>query len=91
LVPVFPFWLVNLAAALAGMRVWSFGAATAIGIIPGTFVFASIGAGVGDVLAAGNRPNLALIFSPPILVPMIALGLLALLPVAWRKWMRRDG
>jgi uncharacterized membrane protein YdjX (TVP38/TMEM64 family) len=91
LIPLFPFWLVNLAAALAGMRLWAFGAATLIGIIPGTFVFASIGTGVGDVLAAGNRPNLALIFSPPILGPMVALGLLALLPVLWRKWMRRDG
>jgi len=91
LIPLFPFWLVNLAAALAGMRLWAFGAATLIGIIPGTFVFAWIGAGVGDVLAAGNRPDLGLIFSPPILGPMVALGLLALLPVAWRKWIRRDG
>ena len=58
---------------------------------PGTFVFAWIGAGVRDVLAAGNTPDLALIVSPPILGPMVALGLLALLPVAWRKWKRRDG
>jgi uncharacterized membrane protein YdjX (TVP38/TMEM64 family) len=88
---VVPFWLVNLAAALAGMRLWSFGAATLLGIIPGTFVFASIGAGVRDVLAAGNRPDLALILSPPVLAPMLALALLSLLPVAWRKWKRRDG
>ncbi|HUN41224.1 MAG TPA: VTT domain-containing protein [Acetobacteraceae bacterium] len=91
LIPLFPFWLVNLAAALAGMRLWAFSTATLLGIIPGTFVFAAIGAGVGDVLAAGDRPHLSLIFSPPILAPMVALGLLALLPVAWRKWTRRDG
>ncbi len=91
LIPLVPFWLVNLAAALAGMRLWSFAAATLLGIIPGTFVFASIGAGVGDLLAAGNRPDLALILSPPILAPMLALAVLALLPVAWRKWNRRDG
>ncbi|HUB16713.1 MAG TPA: VTT domain-containing protein [Acetobacteraceae bacterium] len=91
LIPLFPFWLVNLAAALAGMRLWSFGTATLLGIIPGTFVFASIGAGVGDVLAAGVQPDLALIFSPPILLPMVALGLLSLLPVAWRKRKGRDG
>jgi len=91
LIPLFPFWLVNLAAALAGMRLWSFAAATLIGIIPATFVFASIGAGVGDVLAAGNTPDLSLIFSPPILGPLLALGALSLLPVAWRKWKRRHG
>jgi uncharacterized membrane protein YdjX (TVP38/TMEM64 family) len=91
LIPLFPFWLVNLAAALAGMRLWAFSAATLIGIIPGTFLFASIGAGVGGVLAAGDRPNLALVFTLPILGPLVALGLLALLPVAWRKWARRDG
>jgi len=91
LVPLFPFWLVNLAAALADMRLWAFAAATLIGIIPGTFVFAWIGAGVGDVIAAGNRPDFALIVSPPILGPMLALAVLALLPVAWRKRKQRGG
>ena len=66
LVPAFPFWLVNLAAALCGMRLLPYAAATLLGIIPATFVFASIGAGVGDVLAAGGRPDLAVIFSPRI-------------------------
>ena len=91
LVPAFPFWLVNLAAALAGMRVLPFAAGTLLGIIPGTFVFAWIGAGVGKVLATGSRPNLALIFSPQILGPLLALGLLALLPAIWRGRKRRDG
>jgi len=91
LIPAFPFWLVNLAAALAGMRLLPFAAATLLGIIPATFVFAWIGAGVGTVLAAGSRPDLAVIFSPNILGPLLALGLLALLPVAWRHWKRLDG
>ncbi len=91
LIPALPFWLVNLAGALGGMRLLPFAAATLIGIIPATFVYASIGAGVGDVLAAGRRPDLALVFSPRILGPLVALGLLALLPVVWRKRKRRDG
>jgi uncharacterized membrane protein YdjX (TVP38/TMEM64 family) len=91
LIPAFPFWLVNLAGALAGMRLLPFAAATLIGITPATFVFASIGAGVGDVLAAGHRPDLAVVFSPRILVPLVALGLLALLPAVWRRRKRRDG
>jgi uncharacterized membrane protein YdjX (TVP38/TMEM64 family) len=88
LVPAFPFWLVNLAAGLSGMRLLPYAAATVIGIMPATFVFASIGAGVGDVLAAGGRPDLALIFSPRILGPLIGLAALSLLPVAWRRLKR---
>jgi uncharacterized membrane protein YdjX (TVP38/TMEM64 family) len=88
LVPAFPFWLVNLAAALSGMRLVSYGAATVIGIIPATFVFASIGAGLSEVLAAGGQPDLTVIFSPRFLGPLIALAALSLLPVVWRRWKR---
>ncbi|HET6195799.1 MAG TPA: VTT domain-containing protein [Acetobacteraceae bacterium] len=90
LVPAFPFWLVNLAAALSGMRLLPYAAATVLGIMPATFVYASIGAGLGDVLATGGRPDLAVIFSPRILGPLIGLALLSLLPVAWRRWRQSD-
>ncbi len=88
LVPAFPFWLVNLGAALSGMRLLPYAAATVIGIVPATFVFASIGAGLGNVLAAGRSPDLTAIFSPRILGPLIGLAALSLLPVAWRRWKR---
>ncbi len=90
LVPAFPFWLVNLAAALSGMRLVPYAAATVIGIMPTTFIYASIGAGLGVVLAAGGKPDLAIVFSPRILGPLIALAMLSLLPVAWRRWKRSD-
>jgi uncharacterized membrane protein YdjX (TVP38/TMEM64 family) len=90
LIPVFPFWLVNLAAALTGIRLLPYVAATLLGIIPATFVYASIGAGVGSVLAAGGEPDLAVIFSPRVLGPLIALAALSLVPVLWRKWRRSD-
>jgi uncharacterized membrane protein YdjX (TVP38/TMEM64 family) len=85
LVPAFPFWLVNFAAGLSGMRLAPYAAATVIGIIPATFVYASVGAGLGDVLAMGGQPDLAVIFSPRVLGPLIALAALALLPVVWRR------
>jgi uncharacterized membrane protein YdjX (TVP38/TMEM64 family) len=88
LVPAFPFWLVNLAAALSGMRLAPYAAATVLGIIPATFVYASIGTGLGDVLLAGGQPDLAIIFSPRILGPLIGLAALSLLPVIWRRWKR---
>jgi uncharacterized membrane protein YdjX (TVP38/TMEM64 family) len=86
LIPVFPFWLVNLAPALVGMRLLPYAAATLFGVIPGTVVFASLGAGVGGVLAAGERPNVGVLFSPHVLGPLIGLAALSLLPVLWRRW-----
>jgi uncharacterized membrane protein YdjX (TVP38/TMEM64 family) len=90
IVPAFPFWLINLAAALGGMRLLPYVAATFIGIMPATFIYASIGAGIGNVLAAGGRPDLGIIFTPYVLGPLVGLGLLSLLPIAWRRWKRSD-
>lgn len=52
LVPLFPFWLVNLAPALLGVRLRDYVIATFIGIVPGTFAFALTGAGLDSVLVA---------------------------------------
>jgi uncharacterized membrane protein YdjX (TVP38/TMEM64 family) len=97
LVPLFPFWLVNLVPALAGVRVSPYVAATAIGIIPGSLVFAFFGSGLDSVidaqdaaykacLAAGN-PDCRLGFdvhalaSPRVVAAFVVLGLFALVPV----------
>lgn len=90
LMPLFPFWLVNLAAALAGMRLLPYVGATLLGIIPASIIYASIGAGIGGVLASGRRPDLSLAFSPAILGPLLGLAGLALLPIVWRHWKRSN-
>ena len=84
LLPVVPFWLVNLAPALAGMRFAPFALATLVGIIPGTAVFCGIGAGLGEVFASGGRPDLKVIFAPQILLPLLGLAALSLLGAWWR-------
>lgn len=84
-IPVVPFWLANLAPALIGMPFGAYAAATFLGIIPGTAVFSGIGAGLGEILAAGARPDLSVIFSPPILLPLLGLAGLSLLGAWWRK------
>ncbi|MGB5950597.1 MAG: TVP38/TMEM64 family protein [Parvibaculum sp.] len=88
LVPIFPFFLVNLAPAFLGVGLPTFIAATFIGIIPGTFVFASLGNGLGAVFDAGRSPDLGLIFEPQIIGPILALAALALLPVIYRRFRR---
>ncbi len=85
LLPIFPFWLVNLAAPLSGIRLTAFALATALGIAPPTFVIASVGAGIGDVLAAGGRPDVSLLLSAPILLPLGGLALLSLGSIAWKR------
>ena len=52
LVPLFPFWLVNLAPALLGVRLGTYVIGTFVGIIPGTFAFAFAGVGLDSVIEA---------------------------------------
>jgi uncharacterized membrane protein YdjX (TVP38/TMEM64 family) len=88
LLPVFPFWLVNLTAAVVGLPLRLFIPGTLIGILPVTFIVSSIGAGLGEVLAAGHTPDLSSILAPRILLPLIALAALSLLPVFLRRRIR---
>lgn len=90
LVPAFPFWLVNLAAALLGVSLRVFVAATFLGIIPGSAVYVSVGNGLGAILARGETPNFGIIFAPPVLLPLLGLSILALVPVGVRHWRKRN-
>ena len=86
LIPIFPFFVVNLAPAFLGVPVSTFVITTGLGIIPGTFVFASLGNGLGAVFDAGREPDLGLFFEPQIIGPIIALACLALLPMIYRRY-----
>lgn len=85
LVPAFPFFMVNLAPAFMGISFRTYFVTTLIGIIPGTFVFASIGNGLGSLFESGETPDLSIITTPAILVPLIGLGVLALVPIIVRR------
>jgi len=89
LVPLFPFWLVNLVPAFLGVPLRVYVCATFLGIIPGAAVYASLGNGLDAVFEQGGTPNISLIWDPEVLLPLIALAILAMVPVAWRKWGRR--
>ncbi len=90
LMPIFPFWLVNLAPALIGMRLAPYAAATFIGMVPTSFVFNAVGAGLGATLTAGNRPTAAILLRPDILLPLLGLAVMAMLPAVWRQWQSRQ-
>ena len=82
LVPVVPFFVANVVPALVGVPLLRFAVSTFLGIIPGTVVFTSVGAGLSAVFAAGETPDLGIVFEPRILLPILGLAALAALPVA---------
>ena len=106
LVPAFPFWLVNIAPALANVKLRTFVTATFLGIIPGSFAFASVGAGLDSIITAQQTKraeclitksisechfelSLSSLITPQLLLAFAALGVVALIPVALKKWKAR--
>lgn len=89
LVPLFPFWLVNIVPALLGVPRGVFFITTLIGIIPGTVVYVLVGNGLGHVLDNNQEPNLGIIFEPYLFIPLVALAVLALVPVAYKKFRKK--
>lgn len=105
LVPIAPFWLVNLAPAILGVPTRAYVLATAIGILPATFVFAALGSGLDSVVAAQEAANAACLaagtctvslhpkalVTPDLVAALAALGVLSLVPVVFRRWRARRG
>jgi uncharacterized membrane protein YdjX (TVP38/TMEM64 family) len=107
LVPVFPFWLVNLVPALCGVGLATFVGATALGIIPGTFAYAFFGAGLDSAIAAeatvyrsclsAGRLDCHLNFdpgaavTPQLIFGLFAPGVLALVPIAVKRFRAARG
>ena len=91
LVPVVPFFVANLVPALVGVPMHRFVVSTALGIIPATVVFTSVGAGLGEIFARGETPDLGVIFEPHVLGPILGLAALAALPIAVRAVRGRRG
>jgi uncharacterized membrane protein YdjX (TVP38/TMEM64 family) len=105
LVPAFPFVLVNIVPALAGIRLDTFVAATALGIIPGTFAYALAGAGLDSAIRAQEGPykdciaagrgdcqldfTLRAAITPELVAAIIALIIVALIPIVLRRWRAR--
>jgi uncharacterized membrane protein YdjX (TVP38/TMEM64 family) len=85
LVPAVPFFLANLIPAAVGIRLAPFAITTFLGIIPAAFVFTSIGAGLGEIFARGETPDLGVIFTAPVLLPLLGLAALSALPILFKK------
>lgn len=89
LVPIFPFWFVNLAPALLGVRFFTFVWTTAVGILPGVFVFTQFGAGIGSILETGDDFSIESVFTTEIQIALAALAIFVLIPVIVKKIRKR--
>jgi uncharacterized membrane protein YdjX (TVP38/TMEM64 family) len=107
LVPVFPFFVTNLAAALLGVPLGPYILGTFLGIIPGTAAYAVAGSGLGSVIEAQNASyrtclerggaeacaytiDTSALVTKELVLALALLGIVALIPVALRKWKARN-
>lgn len=86
LVPAVPFFLANLIPAFVGTSLVRFALTTFFGIMPGAFVYTSVGAGLGEVFARGETPDLSIIFAPHVLGPILGLAALSALPIILKQF-----
>ncbi len=95
LAPVFPFFAVNIAAALFDISLGSFVAGTFLGILPGTFAYAYLGQGVDSVLVAaresGRTASLSDLVTLDITLAFVALAVVAAIPTVVSRLRRRRG
>lgn len=87
--PVMPYWVVNIAPSLLGVRFRPFVLGTLFGAIPLTFVYAAFGAGLGEVIEAGGTPALRDLLTPKAIALLAAMFAFALLPLLIRRWLGR--
>jgi uncharacterized membrane protein YdjX (TVP38/TMEM64 family) len=89
LAPVFPFFVVNIAAALFDISLGRFVAATFLGILPGTFAYAYLGQGVDSVIVAaqdaGREAEVSDLVTGEITLAFLALAVIALTPTIVRQ------
>jgi uncharacterized membrane protein YdjX (TVP38/TMEM64 family) len=86
LIPLFPFFLVNIVPAFLGVPLRTYAIATFFGIIPGAFVFASVGSGIGSVFDQMDAQfDPASVLTPQVITALVGLAVLSLLPVVYKK------
>lgn len=90
LIPGFPFFIVNLVPAFLGVPLRTFVIGTFLGIIPGTFVFTSIGAGLGSIFNSMQEFSLKGALTPQVVTALVGLAVLSLIPVVYKRLASRS-
>ncbi|MFC4893120.1 TVP38/TMEM64 family protein [Pseudofrancisella aestuarii] len=88
LVPIFPFFVINIACGVLNIKLKDFFFGTLLGIIPGSVIYVWVGTGLGYAIKQGQELNLGIIFQKEFILPILALALLSLIPVIKKKLTR---
>jgi uncharacterized membrane protein YdjX (TVP38/TMEM64 family) len=91
LIPGVPFFLANLVPSFLGVPLRRFVISTFFGIFPGALVFTSIGAGLGEIFARGETPDLGVFWEPQIILPVLGLCALSALPIILKSIVGNKG
>jgi len=89
LIPLVPFWLVNIAPAFFNVKTRTYLWTTFVGIIPGAYVFTQAGNGLGAIFDSGKEFSIETVFNIEVKIALVVLALFALIPV-FVKRLRRD-
>ena len=83
--PIFPFWLVNIAPAILGVRIVPYFVTTFLGIMPGTLFIIIIGSGIDDILSEDSLSGQILFKNGHYLFSLCALSFFAVFPILYRR------
>ncbi|HSW85905.1 MAG TPA: TVP38/TMEM64 family protein [Rhabdochlamydiaceae bacterium] len=88
-VPVFPFWLVNIAPAILGVSLITFVWTTLVGITPGTIVFTLAGGGLEKIFESQQEFSINTIFNLQVKIALGLLAVISLVPIIWKRFRKR--
>ncbi len=89
LLPLFPFWLVNLAPAFFNVRLSTYIWTTFVGIIPGSYVFTQAGSGLGAIFEQGEAFSIDSIFNTQVKIALVVIALFAFIPIFVKRFVKR--
>lgn len=89
-IPLFPFWMVNLAPAFFGVPLVTYVWTTFVGIIPGSFVYTQAGRGLSEIFASGESFSVKTVLNTEMKIALIVLAIFALIPPLVKRIRRKD-
>ncbi|MGM0439506.1 MAG: TVP38/TMEM64 family protein [Chlamydiota bacterium] len=90
MIPIFPFWLINIAPAVFDVSLKVFFWTTFLGVIPGTFVFTQTGTGIGAILESEEPLSVQALFNTDVKIALAALGVFILVPTFIKKYIKKS-
>ena len=89
LAPIFPFWTINMAMALLGMKQREYIISTTLGIIPCTWLYVYLGSQIGEIIRNKQHISFDTLSNPSLTIPLICLIGLSIAPLAYRKFRKK--